>query len=737
MVRRTLTVCAAVAAAALGAAPGAAAAGRCGAHPWCDTSLSPERRAQLLVSALTPAERVSLLAGDVGTGVGGAPGGHTGAADGVPRLDVPPLYLTDGPVGVRQGPSTALPATMALAASFDRSLAHLDGAVVGNEARLKGNDVVYAPTVNILRNPLWGRVFESFGEDPFLTARLGVAWIRGAQGQGVIANVKHFAANNQEGAQQANGSIVGNRFSVDAKVGERTLREIYLPQFEAAVKEAHVGSVMCAYNKLNGAHACANRPLLNGILRRDWGFRGFVLADYGASKTVGAGLAAGLDFEPWPYVDSDGGENLTPAKVNAALAAGRTTQAAVDRAVRHLMRTLFAYGYFDRAAYVDDDSRVNRAGHFAAARRIEEAGITLLKNRRHALPLNAKRLRSLAIVGSDGDGYKNGGGSSDVRPYSFVSVRQGITARAGSGVRVSYAPGTDLAQAEQAARAADAAVVVVSDTAAEGVDKPCLALDCGATGSLTRDALIERVAKANPHTIVVLQTGGPVLTPWRSQVEGIVEAWYPGAAGGTAVARVLFGDVDPGGRLPATFPNRASDLPTSGDPRRYPGVNGVATYSEGVLVGYRWYDARRIRPAYPFGFGLSYTRFEHGRLHLRPAGRGLGLRVSLTVRNTGQRTGVAVPQLYLGLPGAPGRVQPPRQLKGFEKLTLRPGRRARVSFALDSRALSYWDVARHRWRVAPGCYSVQVSSAGRGRGASAPVAVGRARCGRGALRLGR
>ncbi len=728
-------MCVAAAIAALGAVPSASAAGRCGSHPWCDTSLSPERRAQLLVSALTPAERASLLAGDVATGVTGDPGGHTGAAYGVSRLDVPPLYLTDGPVGVRQGPSTAMPASMALAASFDRSLARLDGAVVGNEARLKGNDVVYAPTVNILRTPLWGRVFESLGEDPFLTARIGVEWIRGAQGQGVIANVKHFAANNQEGAKQADGSIAGNRLSVDARVGERTLREIYLPQFEAAVKEGHVGSVMCAYNRLNGAHACANRPLLDGVLRHDWGFRGFVLADYAASKTVGTGLAAGLDFEPWPFIDADGGENLTPANVNAALAAGRTTQAAVDHAVGNLMRTLFAYGYFDRAAYVDDDSRVDKAGHLAAARRIEEGGITLLKNHGRALPLDAKRLRSLAIIGSDGDGYRNGGGSSDVRPYSFVSVRQGITARAGSGVEVRYAPGTDLAKAEQTARGADAAVVVVSDTAAEGTDKPCLGLDCGATDSLSRDALIARVAKANPRTIVVLQTGGPVLTPWRDKVEGIVEAWYPGAAGGSAVARVLFGEVDPGGRLPATFPNRAADLPTAGDPRRYPGVNGTVTYSEGVLVGYRWYDARRIRPAYPFGFGLSYTRFEHGRLHLRSAARALGLRVSLTVRNSGRRTGVAVPQLYLGLPGAPGRLQPPRQLKGFEKLTLRPGHRSRVSFALDARALSYWDAARHGWRVAPGCYSVRVSSAGHGPAAAGTVAVGRARCGRAAVRL--
>ena len=278
-------------------------------------------------------------------------------------------------------------------------------------------------------------------------------------------------------------------------------------------------------------------------------------------------------------------------------------------------------------------------------------------------------------------------------------------------------------------------MVVVSDAASEGVDKACLALDCGTPGPLDRDVLIERVAKANPRTIVVLQTAGPVLTPWRGRVEGIVETWFPGSAGGSALARVLFGDVDPGGRLPATFPNRAGDLPTAGKPRRYPGVNGVVRYSEGVLVGYRWYDARRIRPAYPFGFGLSYTRFGYGPLRLRAAARGFGVRASISVRNTGRRTGIAVPQLYVGLPGARGRVQPPRQLKGFQKLTLRPGRRARASFALDARAFSYWDAKRNRWRVAPGCYSVQVAPTGRAAASRGTVAVGRARCRGVALRL--
>ena len=514
---------------------------------------------------------------------------------------------------------------------------------------------------------------------------------------------------------------------VDALVDERTLREIYLSQFEAAVKEGRAGSVMCSYNRLNGPHACESVPLLDRILRREWGFKGFVLADYAASKRVHTGLRAGLDFEPFPFVDADGGENYTPQAVQAALAAGRTDQAAVDGAVHRVLRTLFAYGFFDRAAYVDDESRIDRTAHAQQARLVAEAGTVLLKND-GALPLDARRLKSLAVIGADADVYKNGLGSSNVLPWSFVTPREGLVTRAGPGVAVRYDPGTDLARAAGVARAADAAVVVVADRAGEGADKPCLALDCGNEDALRRDELVRRVAAASPRTIVVLETAGPVLTPWRDRVEAIVEAWYPGSGGGAAIARVLFGDVDPGGRLPATFPRRERDLPTSGNRRRYPGVDDVVRYSEGVLVGYRWFDSRRIAPAFPFGHGLSYTRFAFRGLRVRAARRGIGADVSLRVVNTGRRAGVAVPQLYLGLPAGRGRIQPPRQLKGFESVALRPGRGKRVAFGLDRRAFSYWDARRDRWAVAPGCYRVSVGRSSRQIAARAAIAVGGGRC---------
>jgi beta-glucosidase len=268
--------------------------------------------------------------------------------------------------------------------------------------------------------------------------------------------------------------------------------------------------------------------------------------------------------------------------------------------------------------------------------------------------------------------------------------------------------------------------VVVADTAGEGADKPCLALDCGAGPGLKRDELIERVAAANDRTILVLETAGPVLTPWRGKVEGIVEAWYPGSGGGAAIARVLFGDVDPGGRLPATFPRRARDLPTAGNRRRYPGVADTVHYSEGVLVGYRWYDQRRIAPAFPFGHGLSYTRFAFGDLRVRR--RGKGALASIAVRNVGGRAGIAVPQLYLGLPGARGRVQPHLQLKGFKSLTLGRGGRTRVSFRLDERAFSYWNARHDRWQVAPGCYRVLVGRSSRDIVARRTIAINGGRC---------
>ncbi len=697
---------------ALAPAPAATAAGRCGAHPWCDTRLSPDRRADLLIAAMTPAERLGLLGGDNLTGVLGGEHAHTGTGDGVPRLDIPTIRYTDGPQGPRQGRTTGLPAPLALAATWSPRLARAYGAVVGQEARSKGNDVVFGPNVNILRTPLNGRTFEAYGEDPFLDSRMGVGWIEGAQGQGVIADVKHFALNNQEGySAAANESrpgqplgpppTEGGRMLVNVTAAERTLREVELPAFEAAVKEAHVGTVMCSYNRVGGTYACQNPHLLTGILG-GWGFRGYVLSDYAAVHDLAPSLKAGLDFEPWP------GTTFGPLRVTAALLAGEITQGDVDRAVHRQLRTLFAYGVFDREAYRDDDAQIPKARHAATARTVEENALTLLVNRHRTLPLDARKLHSVALIGGGIDRFVTGGGSGNVTPFATTTLVDAVRRRVGPGVAVRADDGTDPARAAALARRSDVAIVATPDYLTEGSDRACLTLECPPVYG-DQDGLIRAVAAANRRTVVVLETGGPVLTPWRGQVAGLLEAWYPGQEGGGAIARVLFGDADPGGRLPATFPASPGQEPTAGDPRRYPGVGEQETYSEGLLVGYRWWNAKHLRPAFPFGFGLSYTRFALGRPRVQAVGR-RRYDVTVPVRNTGRRTGRVVPQLYLSHP--PGSGEPVRQLAAFAKARLGVGRRAPLHLRLSSRAFEVWSESRNAWVLDPGRYrlSVGVSS---------------------------
>ena len=701
---------------------------------------------------MTTNEKVTLLAGDRATaGPVTGSGPHTGASFAIPRLGIPVVFYSDGPVGPRQGSATAMPIPLALAATFDRSLAFEHGREIAAEARAKGNDVIFAPTVNMMRTPLGGRTYEAYGEDPFLVANTTVGWIDGAQSTGVIADVKHYLANNQEGqiGVAPIDAVLGGRQTVDANVDERTLREVYMPQFEAAVKQAHVGTVMCSYNRLNGAYACENAHALQQVLEREWGFKGYVLADYGAAKNTIGDLNNGLDFDPWPAIA------YSPTLVKAALASGLVSQAALDAHVFRILRTMFAYGIFDRAAYADDESLIDKAADAATAERIEESAITLLKNAHGVLPLDASHVGSIAVIGPYADRFVTGGGSGSVTPYRVVTPLAAIKARVGPGVRVTYADGSDRAAAAALAKSADVAALVVGDVTSEGQDRSCLGLNCSSdytnaqADSLVFDhqpctancppngrgeaALIKAVASANPKTVVVLETGAPVLTPWRYDVPAILEAWYPGQEGGTAIARVLFGDVDPGGRLPATFPAKASQLQTYGDPLRYPGVADEEFYSEGVFVGYRWYDAARFTPAFPFGFGLSYTTFRYDNLSITagtPESQSVAT-VSIDVTNTGSRTGTAVPQLYLGTPFALGTpTSPIRELEGFTSVTLAPGATAHVTFPLNDRSFAYFDARSNGWRIRPGCYLVEVGSSARalplhgsiGRGSACPSA---------------
>lgn len=740
-----LAVALGVPALTLGTPAGAATTSPCGdsaQRPWCNTALSPDQRALLLQQAMTETEEIQLLGGDVAHE---AP--HTGATYAIPRLGIPAVYFSDGPVGPRQGEATAMPIPMALAATFDRGAVAAEGAEIADEAKAKGNDVVFAPTVNIMRTPQGGRTFEAYGEDPFLVASSAVSWIEAAQGQGVLADIKHLAANNQEGqlgVPPITGAL-GSRTFVDANVDARTLHEIYFPAFEAAVKQADVATVMCSYNRLNGTYACENGQLLQQVLEHDWGFRGMVVSDYGAAHDTVANLNNGLDFEP-------SGPALTllsynPQQIQLALDSGLVSRATLDEHVRRMLRTFFAYGIFDRSRYVDSDAQIDKPAHAATAEQVEEHAITLLRND-GVLPLPAST-RSIAVIGPYADRFVTGGGSGQVKPFSVTTALAGIKARAGSGVRVSYADGSDQSAAVAAAKAADVAVVVVGDIETEGNDKACAGLNCandlvnnegmtltggGCSTPLPpncpingsdQDGLISAVAAANPHTVVVLETGAPVLTPWRGQVGALLEAWYPGQEGGTAIARVLFGDADPGGRLPVTFPASVSQLPTAGSVAQYPGLGVEEYYTEGVDVGYRWYDAHGLTPAYPFGFGLSYATVRYSGLQVRPGSGGAVVTVDVT--NAGSRPGVAVPQLYLGLPST-AVPQPPWQLKGYDSISLAPGQSARVTFPVNARSLAYFDTASNSWRVAPGCYQVAVGSSSRDLGTPLVAAVGGASC---------
>jgi beta-glucosidase len=646
---------------------------------------SPEQRAASIVARMTLDEKITEL-----HGVQDAD--HRRYVPGIPRLGIPPLRITNGPAGAgpgddpKQPPATALPAPISLAASFDPSLARQYGVVTGAETRDLAHGLLEGPDVNIARVPVNGRTFEGYGEDPYLAAQIGVQNIQGIQSKGIIAEVKHYAANNQE----------TNRFSVNEIIDDRTLHEIYLPQFEAAVKDGHAGSVMCAYNKVNGTYACENDLLLRDVLRGQWGFDGFVQSDFGAAHSTAASAAAGMDLEmptgPF-YGDA----------MKQAVESGQVSVRTVDTLLERRFATMIRFGLFDRPP-TESPIPVEEDGRFA--RSAAEAGTVLLKNTGAQLPLDASALHSVAVIGPYAGAAKTGGGgSSKVVPAYTVTPVDGIKHRVGADVGVSYSDGKDPAAAAELARSADVAIVMVGDDETEGSDRPGLAL------SGDQDRLVESVAAANPHTVVVVKSGGPVLMPWIDQVPAAVEAWYPGEEDGNAVAAVLFGDVNPSGKLPISFPREDADTPAH-TPEQYPGVNGIATYSEGLKVGYRWYDAEDIAPLFPFGYGLSYTTFAYSGLTVSPVLQPDGhVTVGVDVTNTGRRAGAEVAQLYVSDPGGAG--EPPKQLKGFQKVSLRPGEKKHLTFELDQRAFSVWDGAAQQWTTVHGRYGVYVGGSSR------------------------
>jgi len=800
------------------------------ACPWVGSHAPTDVKVSRVLGQMTLDEKITMVHGAAGSA-------YTGIIPGNTRLCIPALKMQDGPVGVRMADTTQLPAAADLAASFDPALAHSYGKVIGAEDKAKGVDVDLGPTVNIVRDPRWGRAFESYSEDPYLTGRIGAADIEGIQSQGVMAQVKHFAVYNQE----TNRNTVADNAVVD----DRTVHEIYTAAFGVIVDQAKPSSAMCSYSAINGVFACEN-AYLNNILKSQFGFDGFITSDWGGTHSTVASATAGMDME------MPGGDFFGDA-LKAAVHAGKVARSRVDDMVTRIMREEFRFGLFDHPSPDTPTAVASTPANVATARKVAEDGAVLLKNQDNVLPLDAKKVHSIAVIGDRAgqDAMTAGGGSAVVAGTGTVTPFDGIKARAGSGVNVQYAqgnlssngqlpaidssyftgnglpgqyfdnktldgtpvgtrtdptvsfdwtgkspiaglsttnysvkwtgtlnppetgsytfglssddgsrlfvngkqvidnwrdqashtetatvdltagtpaqievdyyqsggdatvnlgwsrPNQDLqGQAVALAAKSDVAIVYANDFESEGSDLADIELPG------TQNSLISAVAAVNPNTVVVLNTGSAVTMPWLDKVKGVFEAWYPGQESGNAIARLLYGDVNPSGKLPVTFPTTMDQVPAA-TAAQWPGVGGQVRYSEGLDVGYRWYDAKNLTPAYPFGYGLSYTSFAFSHLHvdgntLRENGK---IRVSVDVTNTGKRAGSEVAQLYLSAPASVG--EPANQLKGFQKVELAPRQTKRVSFELSAQDASYWNSDAQAWTLGAGHYTVHIGDSSR------------------------
>ncbi len=674
--------------------------------------LSPDDRAALVLQQMTLDEKIELLHGN------GMPGwgkprpnaylgnGGAGFTLGSTRLGVPTIQMSDAAYGVRSSAengrySTALPSNLGSAASWNPDAACDYGALIGRELRAQGYNMTLGGGVNITREPRNGRTFEYMGEDPVLAGTLVGNRIRCEGAQHVISDIKHYAMNDQE-----NG-----RTEVDAIISKRAMRESDLLAFEIGVHVGQPGAVMCSYNSVNGDYACENKYLLTNVLKDDWKFPGFVISDWGATHSTVKASAAGLDNEQ-PLDDFYGD------KLKQAAQSGQVPMAEIDDHARRVLRSEFAAGLFDFPA---QKSVVDIEGGLKTAQRIEEQSIVLLRNQQNILPLDAAKVRSIAVIGLNADsGMISGGGSAQVDPpgrpaakwqahvWFPTSPLETIRAKV-PNASVNYG-GSDPASAATAAKSADVAIVFAYQWESEGMDLPDLALPD------QQEALIEAVAEANPHTIVVLETGTAVTMPWADKVAGIAEAWYGGSRGAEAVANVLFGDVNPSGKLPMTFPRSVADLPHPQLVTPPPGgrSNQAAQeskaakasfevhYDEGLKVGYKWYDAEHKPVLFPFGFGLSYTTFRYSGLRL---GEGPDHNATFTVTNAGQRAGVEIAEVYAALPA--GAEEPPKRLVGWARVDLKPGESREVKVTIESKYLSVWDEQKG-WHLVPGQYTLMV-----------------------------
>ncbi|MDQ1391766.1 MAG: beta-glucosidase [Acidimicrobiaceae bacterium] len=660
--------------------------------PWLDSETPIATRVDKLIHAMTPLQEATLLhLLQVNLAVP-----YEGYTPAIPSLCIPQITEQDGAAGVASGfmktvvndfPGvTQLPAPIADAAAFDPSLARQYGDVIGAEDAAKGIGLALSPTINIDRSPLWGRSYETLGEDPYLTATLATPLVQGIQANRVVSVLKHFAVYNQE---LNRGTSLDN-----SVVSDRALHEIYLPAFSAATQAGNAGAVMCSYNLINGVPACQNAALLDGILRGQWHFDGFVRSDCGSVYNEAAAMAVGVSQVKCTHLYS-------PQELAAAVATGHLARTELDGLARPLLTVLFQYDLIANPHPLDPDRIATTPAHRAVAQRTNAEGSVLLKNNGNLLPLDLRHISSVALIGpGGGTPMPAGHGAMHVRATNPVTAEAAL--RSVLGTRLRYYDGADTRTAAAVARGAGTAIVVVHDAEAELHDRTSLALPGN------QDALVAAVAAANPRTIVVLETGSAVLMPWLSTVPSVLETWYPGETAGPALVDLLSGKVNPSGKLPVTFPTSAAPatMPDA-TAATFGGTDGRVSYTDDINVGYRWYQVNQVQPLFDFGYGLSYTRFRFSAILAKvvPAGGGApgsGVTVQATVTNVGPVQGTDVVQCYLGYPAEAGEA--PRQLRAFTRVDLAPKQSKTVQFALLPGALSTWDTRSGSWVVPAGAF---------------------------------
>jgi beta-glucosidase len=698
-------------------------------RPWMKPGLAPEERAELVLKQLTLDEKIELLHGNGMAHAGQwqmplthLANGGAGYVEGVPRLGIPPLLISDAGYGVRDSGangkySTAMPSSLGATSSWDVDSACEFGTVIGQELRAQGFNMTLGGGVDLAREPRNGRNFEYAGEDPLLAGTVVGNLMKCEQAQHVVGDIKHYVMNDQE----------TGRFFVNAVISKRAMQESDLLAFHIAISLANPGAVMCSYNRINGDFGCENHYTLQDVLKKDWGFKGFVISDWGGTHSTEKASAAGLDQEQ-PMADFFG------PKLKAAVEAGQVPMSEIDDHARRVLYAEFLSGVVDAPL---QKSVVDVEKGFEVAQRVEEKSIVLLKNSPTVLPINPSKVHSIVIIGGHADvGMISGGGSAQVDPPSGNAIMppgkgatnwqdhvwfptsplKALQAKL-PNTKIDFDPGTDPKSAANLAKGADLAIVFASQWLSEDMDVPSLSLPDN------QDALIEQIASVNPHTIVVLETGTAVTMPWIDKVSGVVEVWFAGSSGHKALANILVGEVNPSGKLPLTFPRSEADLPHPDRPtipaasqaraadvaeNGAPSSNASAHsgyavhYDEGQEVGYKWYEAQHKQPLFAFGFGLSYTTYAYSGLSVDSAAK----TVRFTVKNTGKRAGTEIAEVYARLPK--GTDEPYKRLAGWKRVTLAPGESQSITITIDDRVLQTFDEGTNAWSMSKGQYQVMV-----------------------------